>query len=81
MGDTPVDFFVSYTSADRPWAEWVSAELELAGYSTIVQERDMPPGSNFMQDDGGGVEAPAPPKEVRQSRHRSSDASRRFTRA
>jgi len=40
-GGTAVDFFVSYTSADRPWAQWVSAELEQAGYSTIVQARDM----------------------------------------
>lgn len=22
----PVDFFVSYTSADRPWAEWIVSE-------------------------------------------------------
>ena len=43
-----VDFFVSYTSADRPWAEWIVSELELAGYSTVFQDRDMPPGSNFV---------------------------------
>ena len=48
MADGAVDVFVSYTSADRPWAEWIVAELELAGYSTVFQARDMPPGSNFV---------------------------------
>jgi hypothetical protein len=43
-----VDFFVSYTSADRPWAEWIAWELEHAGHSTIVQAWDMQPGSNFV---------------------------------
>jgi hypothetical protein len=25
------DFFISYTSADREWAEWIALELEKAG--------------------------------------------------
>jgi hypothetical protein len=28
------DFFVSFNSADRPWAEWIANELEAAGYTT-----------------------------------------------
>jgi len=36
VGDTPVDFFVSHTSADRPWAEWIAGELEQAGFSTVL---------------------------------------------
>jgi tetratricopeptide (TPR) repeat protein len=50
MGMVPdrVDFFVSYTSADRPWAEWIAWELEQAGHSTIIQAWDMQPGSNFV---------------------------------
>jgi hypothetical protein len=44
----PVDFFVSYTSADRPWAKWIAWELEAAGYSTRIQAWDMQPGSNFV---------------------------------
>ena len=43
-----VDYFVSYTSADRPWAEWIAWELEAAGCSTIVQAWDMQPGANFV---------------------------------
>ena len=43
-----VDFFVSYTSADRPWAEWIAWELEHAGHSVIVQAWDMEPGANFV---------------------------------
>jgi hypothetical protein len=42
-----VDFFVSYTSADRPWAEWIAWELEHAGHSVIVQAWDIQPGANF----------------------------------
>jgi hypothetical protein len=42
------DFFVSYNSADREWAEWIAWTLEQAGYSTIVQAWDFRPGSNFV---------------------------------
>ena len=28
------DFLVSYTQADRAWAEWLAWELEAAGYRT-----------------------------------------------
>jgi len=48
MTDVGVDFFVSYTSADRPWAEWIAWELEAAGHRAIVQAWDMQPGHNFV---------------------------------
>ena len=47
------DFFVSYTQADRAWAEWVAWTLEEDGYRVLVQAWDMVPGSNWiarMQD-------------------------------
>jgi hypothetical protein len=55
-----VDFFVSYTSADRPWAEWIAWELELAGFRTIGQAWDILPGSNFVLeiDDAARVAKP-----------------------
>jgi hypothetical protein len=28
----PADFFVSYTSADQAWAEWISRHVEAEGY-------------------------------------------------
>jgi hypothetical protein len=31
------DFFVSYTSADRTWAEWIAWQLEQAGHQVIIQ--------------------------------------------
>ncbi len=34
------DFFVSYNGADRRWAEWISWQLEAAGYSVVVQAWD-----------------------------------------
>jgi len=42
------DFFVSYTQADRAWAEWVAWQLEQAGYQVIVQAWDFEPGDNFV---------------------------------
>lgn len=42
------DFFISYTSADRAWAEWIAFVLEEAGFSTIIQAWDFRPGSNFV---------------------------------
>jgi hypothetical protein len=42
------DFFVSYTQADRAWAEWLAWELEAAGYTTVLQAWDMPAGTAFV---------------------------------
>src|SRR5512132_4231633 len=42
------DFFVSYTGADRAWAEWVAWQLEHAGYQVIIQAWDFEPGDNFV---------------------------------
>ena len=42
------DFFISYTRADRSWAEWIDWQLRDAGYATIVQAFDFRPGSNFV---------------------------------
>jgi len=42
------DFFVSYTSADEGWAEWIAHTLEEAGYTVIIQAWDFRPGSNFV---------------------------------
>jgi hypothetical protein len=42
------DFFISYTKADQPWAEWIAWTLEAAGYSTVIQVWDFLPGSNFV---------------------------------
>src|SRR6476659_4043514 len=44
------DFFISYTSADRAWAEWVAWELEAAQYTTIIQAWDFLAGGNFVLD-------------------------------
>jgi TIR domain len=41
------DFFISYTAADRPWAEWIAWELEAAGYTTLIQAWDFRPGTDW----------------------------------
>jgi hypothetical protein len=42
------DFFVSYTSIDRTWAEWIGWVLEEHGVSVQLQAWDFAPGSNFV---------------------------------
>ena len=42
------DFFVSYTGADRRWAEWIAWVLEEAGHTVVLQAWDFRPGSNFV---------------------------------
>jgi hypothetical protein len=49
-GQKPKNFFVSYTSADRAWAEWIAMQLENAGYTTIIQAWDILPGANFVAE-------------------------------
>jgi hypothetical protein len=41
------EFFLSFTGADRPWAEWLLAELDALGYSSVSQLRDFVAGGNF----------------------------------
>ncbi len=52
-GDEPGggwDFFVSYTQADRRWAEWIAWVLEEHGrYRVLVQAWDFVPGSNWIR--------------------------------
>jgi hypothetical protein len=43
------DFFISYTGADRAWAEWIAVQLEAAGYTTVLQAWDFRPGSDFVE--------------------------------
>jgi len=43
-----IDFFVSYTGADRGWAEWIACQLEDAGYRVVIQAWDFGAGSHFV---------------------------------
>ena len=49
------DFFVSYTQADRAWAEWIAWTLEEDGYRVLIQAWDFVPGSNWIQKMQDGV--------------------------
>jgi hypothetical protein len=42
------DLFISYTSADQAWAEWIGHVLEDNGLSVTLQAWDFRPGSNFV---------------------------------
>jgi hypothetical protein len=42
-----LDFFISYTGADRAWAEWIGWQLEQQGYSVFLQS-DLSPGDNWV---------------------------------
>lgn len=53
------EFFVSYTQADRAWAEWVAWQLEDAGYRVLFQAWDFVAGSHWttrMQEGITGAE-------------------------
>jgi hypothetical protein len=41
-------FFISYTSADQAWAEWIAWQLEAAGYQTVLQAWDFTPGTDWV---------------------------------
>jgi hypothetical protein len=43
-------FFISYTSADRSWADWIAWELREEGYKTIHQAWDFRSGANFVSE-------------------------------
>jgi tetratricopeptide (TPR) repeat protein len=50
------DFFVSYSSADRLWAEWIAWQLEDAHYSVTLQTWQFQPGQDFVQDMQDAIE-------------------------
>ncbi len=43
------DFFVSYTQADRAWAEWIAWILLQDDHQVLIQAWDFVPGSNWVQ--------------------------------
>ena len=49
------DFFVSYTQADRAWAEWIAWLLEEDGHRVLVQAWDMVAGSHWISRMDQGV--------------------------
>src|SRR5580658_215607 len=49
------DFFISYTQADRAWAEWIAWILEEDGHHVLVQAWDFVPGTNWIQSMQAGT--------------------------
>ena len=43
------DYFISYTQADRRWAEWIAWTLEEDGHHVLIQAWDFVPGSNWIR--------------------------------
>ena len=44
----PLKIFISYTQADRQWAEWIAWQVEAAGHEARIQAWDFALGSNFV---------------------------------
>ncbi len=42
------DFFISYHNSDKEWASLIEKWLNEIGYSTLMQDTDFKPGSNFV---------------------------------
>jgi hypothetical protein len=53
------DFFLSYTQADRAWAEWLAWVLEEHGYRVLIQAWDFVPGSNWIAEMQAGTQGAA----------------------
>lgn len=45
-----VDFFISYTGADKAWAEWIAWQLTEAGFEVLLQAWHFDAGSNFVEE-------------------------------
>jgi tetratricopeptide (TPR) repeat protein len=50
------DFFISYTQADRAWAEWIAWILEEDGHRILVQAWDFVPGTSWIQGMQAGTQ-------------------------
>lgn len=44
------DFFISYSSADRTWAEWIDWQLKTEGYSTILPDQGLGSVGSFAPE-------------------------------
>ena len=53
--DPEWDFFISYTQADRAWAEWIAWLLEEDHHRVLIQAWDFVGGSNWVQRMRDGV--------------------------
>jgi hypothetical protein len=47
---TLTDFFVSYTSKDQAWAEWIAWQLKQNGHSVRIQAWHFKPGNVWVQE-------------------------------
>jgi hypothetical protein len=43
-----VDFFVSFSTHDKQWADWIAWTLDKEGYVVLYQPWDFAPGTNFV---------------------------------
>ncbi|MBU1628221.1 toll/interleukin-1 receptor domain-containing protein, partial [bacterium] len=50
MSKKKKDFFISYNKDDKDWAKWIASVLEEAGYSFIIQARDIRPAHDFINE-------------------------------
>ena len=46
--DQAADFFISYSKADRHWAEWIAWQLEAEGHPAVLQYWDFRPGAKLV---------------------------------
>jgi TIR domain len=76
------DFFVSYTSADRAWAEWIAWQLEAEGYQVSSTPGTSPPVgtgptrcSTLPRPPSGSSPSCQPPTCARRTGRRSGGSS------
>jgi len=50
------DFFLSYTQADKAWAEWIAWVLEEDSHRVLIQAWDFVPGTNWIHEMQAGID-------------------------
>jgi len=55
MTEPGLDFYISYASQDRIWAEWAAGELRRAGYTIMLDVWDWLPGDNIIMAREGAL--------------------------
>jgi len=55
--DRAADFFISYSKADRHWADWIAWQLEEEGHPAVLQYWDFRPGAKLVREMQTAIEA------------------------
>ena len=73
MTDMKHDFFISYASEDREWADWINWVLLTAGYTTYLDKERLNPGNRIITEITSAVASSQRCLALLSSRYHSSE--------